>query len=170
MFDRLIPWKKRNQQIAVHRDEPLRAESYDYYPLVRMREEMDTLMSRFFDDRSFGNLPSLWEDSRSHWDWDLGWEDKGNEYVFQAELPGFEPENFDVKVSGNMLTVRAEHQDEKKEKDGASYHYGSFYRTFTLPHGEDVDKIDAHYHSGVFEVHLPKTEEAPCKRIEVKSA
>ena len=172
MFN-LIPWKKRSGNIAVRRDEPMGELTHDYdrdfYPLARFREEFDSLMNRFFDDRwlgdRFGNLPE-W-----NWNWDLGWEDKGNEYVFHAELPGFEPEDFDVTVSGNVLTVRAEHKDEKKEKNGgSSYRYGSFSRSFTLPHGVDKEKIDARYHSGVLELHLSKTEEACGKRIEVKSA
>lgn len=177
MFKSLIPWKKRNNgNLTVRRDEPTRKEQ-DYYPLARFRNEFDSLLERFFGDRwfgqqPFGSLPSLWNDPQQkfEWNWDLGWEDKGNEYVFHAELPGFEPEDFDVKVSGNALTVRAEHKDEKKEKNGSSYRYGSFSRTFSLPRGVDEEKIDARYHSGVLEVHLPKTEEAQGKRIEVKSA
>ena len=95
----------------------------------------------------------------------------GNLSVRHAELPGFEPEDFDIKVTGDMLTVRAEHKDEKKEKNGgSSYHYGSFTRSFSLPHGVNEQNIDARYHSGVLELRLPKTAEVCSKRIEVKSA
>ncbi len=175
MFN-LIPWKKRSGNIAVHRDEPVGKMSHgfdrDVYPLARARDEFDSLMRRFFDDRWFderlGNLPSLWNEPRL--DWDLGWEDRENEYVFHAELPGFEVEDFDIKVSGNMLTVQAEHKEEKKKNGGSHYRYGSFSRTVTLPHGVDEEKIDARYHSGVLELHLPKTEQVQGKRIEVKSA
>ena len=91
--------------------------------------------------------------------------------MFHADLPGFEPGDFDVKLSGNSLTVRAEHRHQQEdEKSGASYHYGSYSRTVTLPHGVDQDKIDARYHSGVLEVHLPKTEQARGKRIEVNAS
>ena len=176
----LIPWKKRRDHIAVRRDEPGRVLSgeveRDFHPLARLREEFDSLVERFFGDRwsgdrSFGNLPSLWNEPRLDWNWDLGWEDKEKEYVFHAELPGFEPDDIDVKLSGNVLTVHAEHKDEKKEKNGGSrYSYGSLSRSFTLPHGVDAEKIDARYHNGVLELHLPKTKEACGKRIEVKSA
>jgi HSP20 family molecular chaperone IbpA len=173
MFGSLIPWKKRNGNIAIRHDEPTRLQDRDYYPLVRFRDEFDSLMQRFFSDRWFGdrplgNLANLWNEPR--FETDLGWEDKGNEYVFHAELPGFEPEDFEVKVSGNVLTVRAEHKDQKTEKKSSSYSYGMFSRTFTLPYGADEEKIDARYHSGVLEVHLPKSAEAEGKRIEVKSA
>ncbi len=173
MFN-LIPWKKRNNggAISVRRAEPSR-EDTGYHPMARFRDEFDMLMNRFFEDRWFGSramqsLPSWWDSTR--FDWDLGWEDKENEFVFHAELPGFEPDDFEVKVSGNLLTVQAEHKDEKKEKNGgSSYRYGSFSRTFTLPHGVAEDKIDARYHSGVLEVHLPKTEQAKGKRIPVNT-
>ena len=66
--------------------------------------------------------------------------------------------------------MRAEHKDEKREKNGGShYRYGSFSRTVALPHGVDEEKIEARYHSGVLELHLPKTEQGQGKRIEVKS-
>lgn len=170
----LIPWKKRNNggTIAVQHAEPSRQDLS--YPLSRFRDDFDTLMERFFDDRwfgsRFGNLPRHWNE-RYDWNSDLGWEDHENEYVFHAELPGYEPEDFDVKISGNVLTVRAEHKDEKKEKNGGShFRYGSFSRSVTLPHGVDEEKVEARYHSGVLELHLPKTEQAQGKRIEVKSA
>lgn len=175
MFKNLIPWKQHRGQLAVHRDEPIRQQDAENHPLAKIRQEFDSLLNRFFDEQWFGSrtssgLPSLWDDSNFHWNWDLGWEDKGNEYIFNAELPGFEPEDFDVKVSGNVLTVHAEHKEQTTGgKNGNGYRYGSFTRTFTLPHGADDSKIDARYHSGVLELHLPKTEEVKSKRIEVKS-
>jgi len=171
----LIPWKKRGNSIRVRHSEPTRPEN-EGDMIVRLRDDLDSLMRRFFEDRwlsdrFFGNVPSLWGDLQ--WDrlWDSGLEDKENEYVFRAEMPGFEPEDFDVKVSGNVVTVRAEHKDEKQEGNGGSaYRYGSYCRTFTIPQGVDEEKIDARYHSGVLELHLPKTGEARGKRIEVRNA
>lgn len=156
----LVPWKKRNGgNVKVWSD---RGE--DFYPMARFRNEFESLWDRFFND---------WGRSMSRWDDDFSFgmpgslEDKPNEYVFQAELPGFEPDEIDVKVSGNTLSVRAEHKDEQQGKEGASYHYGSFQRYFTIPPGVDEEKIDARYHSGVLKLHLPKTEQAMGKRIPV---
>ncbi len=176
MFKNLIPFKKRHDKLAVRRDEPTRQSIVEDHPLSRIRQEFDSLLNRYMDDtwfgsRSFNQLPSLWKDSDFDWNWDLGWEDKGDKYVFHAELPGFEPGDFDVKISGNVLTVRAEHRETTEHgKNGNSYRYGSFTRIFALPHGADQDKIDASYHSGVLELHLPKQAGAQSKRIEVKSA
>ena len=170
MFN-LMPWKKRDNGggISVQRAEPSR-QDFGLQPLARFRDEMDALWNQFIGSSGLAprgaGLPSLWEMPR--FDWNLGWEDKENEYVFHAELPGFEPGDFDVKLSGNTLTVRAEHKDEQKDQEkGSSYRYGSYSRTVTLPHGADQDNLDARYHSGVLEVHLPKTEQARGKRIPV---
>ena len=54
--------------------------------------------------------------------------------------------------------------------DVSGYQYGRFHETFTLPQGVMSDQIDARYHNGVLELHLPKSEEAKAKRIAVKSA
>ena len=97
-------------------------------------------------------------------------DDDENEYVLRAELPGFESDDIDVKVSGNVLTIKAEHKEEGKEENGNSHRYGSFYESFTVPQGVIGDEIDAKYHSGVLELHLPKSEKCKGKRIEVKPA
>ncbi len=102
----------------------------------------------------------------------MAFDDRENEYVLRAEFPGFEPNDFDVQISGNVLTLRAEHKEEGKTKggDGNYQRYGRFYESFTLPQGVLSDKVDAGYRNGVLEVHLPKNEECQAKRIEVKSS
>ncbi len=161
MLNQLIPWKKKqNTNLKTQQDD---------HPIARFRHDFDELIDRFWDDWRHGGL-SLPDTSRwfgSHVEFD----DHENEYVLRAELPGFEPEEFDVKLSGNVLTLRAEHKEEGKDKDGNGNYrrWGSFYESFTLPQGVITDKIDAQYKSGVLEVHLPKSEEYQAKRIEVKS-
>lgn len=174
MLKNLIPWKKPNSHLDVRRDEP-HASNDDVYPLARLRSNFDSLVHRFFEDDWMGsrnNGKSLSPfGQRFDWNWDLGWEDRGKAYVYQTELPGFEPEDFDVKISGRILTIHAEHKDEKNEKNGlTSYRYGSFSRSLTLPVGAVDSKIDARYHSGILEIHIPKTKDAQGKRIEVKPA
>ncbi len=163
----LTPWKRRQTTLPVRREET-GLEMWE--PLTRFRQELDSLMDEFFSSR-FGELSPLvgWEPGRPS-PWEFGWEEKDDEYLLSAEIPGFEPEEIEVKLSGNVLTVRAEHKEEKSDKEGATYRYGEFYRTMTLPPGIDTDKIDARYHSGVLEVHLPKSEEFQGRRIEVKQS
>lgn len=165
----LVPWRKKNgRSIKVRRDQQ---EEYAY-PLAEFRQELDSLFDRFFGPSRFSPLARLgqWEEMLPAFTWNADLSDEGNEYVFRAEAPGFEPDDFDIKVSGNLLIVHAEHKEEKKRKKEMTYHYGEFHQTFTLPQGVDTGKIDARYHSGVLEIHLPKSEEVHPKRIEVKAS
>lgn len=155
----LIPWKRRgSREVKPYREE-------EFHPMAEFRRELNELWDRFLQDWDRGL--SLWQEPT--FGMTAGLEDKEDEYLFHVDLPGFDPEDIDIKVSGNWLSVRAEHKEEEKGREGGTYHYGSFQRSFTLPHGVDADKIDARYQRGILEVHLPKTEEAHPKRISVKA-
>ena len=97
-------------------------------------------------------------------------------YKITAELPGLEPSNVDVTVSGDSLVIKGEKRQEKEEKDNNYYlcerSFGSFQRSFSLPSGVDRDKIGSELAKGVLTVTLPKTAEAQKqhKKIEVKGA
>lgn len=159
MISKLIPWKKKNDIVGTRHDD---------HPMLRLRRDFDELFDRFWDD--------WWQrDLSVNGDWTglgsrMDLEDDEKEFVIHAELPGFEPDDFDVSISGNMLTIKAEHLEEGEEKNGNYRRYGNFYESFTLPEGVLSDEIDARYHSGVLEIHLPKSEDFQSKRIEVKNA
>jgi len=139
------------------------------YPVSRLRDEFESLFERFLGRSLFPFSPVAGVDPF----WGLDMEDTGKEFVVRTEAPGFEAEDFDVQLSGNVLTVRAEHKQETEEKREsvryAKRSYGQFQRSLTLPAGADADKVTARYHSGVLEVHVPKTESGQQKRIEVKT-
>lgn len=100
--------------------------------------------------------------------------DKGDKFVLEAELPGFQKEDIDIRVDGNTLIVSAQHKEESEEKKDGKFirrerKYGSFSRSFDVT---DIDrgKIHAAYENGVLTVELPKQVEvvpAPTK-IEIK--
>jgi len=136
--------------------------------LGRLRDEMDSLFDHFFDRWL---APMEWDrEPRTIWDVDVEEEDK--EVVVRAEAPGFEPEDFNLHVTGNTLTIQAEKKHEAEEKRGEVRYrersYGRFQRAIPLPAAVHADKAQARYHSGILEIHLPRTEEAQRKRIEVK--
>ena len=96
------------------------------------------------------------------------------EYVVKAEIPEMKKEDIKINVHDDVLTVSGERKYEKEEK-GKKYHrveraYGSFMRNFALPENADGSKISAEYKDGVLKVHLPKSEQAKKKAIEVKIA
>ena len=94
------------------------------------------------------------------------------EYLVKAEIPEMKKEDIKINVHDDVLTVSGERKYEKEEK-GKKYHrveraYGSFLRSFALPENADGSKISAEYKDGMLTVHLPKSEQAKKKAIEVK--
>lgn len=96
------------------------------------------------------------------------------EYVIKAEVPEMKKEEIKINIHDDVLSISGERKYEKEEK-GKKYHrveraYGSFMRSFTLPEDADGSKVNAEYKDGVLKVHLPKSEKAKPKAIEVKVA
>jgi HSP20 family protein len=101
--------------------------------------------------------------------------EKDKAFELTAELPGLDEKNIEITVSDNRLTIKGEKKEEKEEKEKNYYlserRYGAFQRSFELPAGVDVEKIDAQFGKGVLTVTLPKTPEAQKKqrKISVKA-
>mgnify|MGYP001445940108 FL=1 len=96
------------------------------------------------------------------------------EYQIKAEIPDVKKEDVKVTLEDGVLTIQGERKQEKEEK-GKKYHriersYGSFVRTFSLPDVIDEDKVKAEFKDGVLNLHLPKSEKAKPKAIDVKVA
>ncbi|MBX3237091.1 MAG: Hsp20/alpha crystallin family protein [Nitrospiraceae bacterium] len=96
------------------------------------------------------------------------------EYAIKVELPEVKKEDVRVTVEDGVLTIQGERKQEKEEK-GKKYHrieraYGRFVRTFTLPDTVDEANVKAGYTDGVLRLHLPKSEKAKPKQIDVKVA
>jgi HSP20 family protein len=94
------------------------------------------------------------------------------EYLIKAELPEVKKEEVKVSVQDGVLTISGERKYEKEEK-GKKYHrveraYGSFARSFTLPDDADAEKVAGEFKDGILKVHVPKSEKAKPKKVEVK--
>lgn len=79
-----------------------------------------------------------------------------------------------MSVQDDVLTITGERRYEKEEKD-KKYHrmeraYGSFARSFTLPEDSDGEKVFAEFKDGILNIHMPKSQAAKPKSIEVKGA
>jgi HSP20 family protein len=90
----------------------------------------------------------------------------------KAAMPGLEPQDINVQIEDNVLTVSGQRRfEDKVEKDNyywVEQQYGSFSRSVTLPQYADATKIEATYHNGVLELTIPKREESKPKKIELK--
>ena len=96
-----------------------------------------------------------------------------NDIVVKATLPGLEPEDIDIQITGDLLTLRGETKQETVDEK-AKYHlrehrYQSFSRSLTLPAAVIADKTNAEMKNGVLTLTLPKAEEAKPKVITVKA-
>lgn len=94
------------------------------------------------------------------------------EYVIKLDLPELSKEEVKVFVEDGVLTIQGERKKEKEEK-GKKFlrverSYGTFLRTFTVPPDADEARIDAEFKEGLLKVHLPKSEKAKPKTIDVK--
>jgi HSP20 family protein len=91
-----------------------------------------------------------------------------------AELPGVKPENVQIAVEGNLLTIKGDKAQVAEEKAEKVHRYertyGAFERSFTLPATVAPDKIKATYDNGVLTVLLPKVEAAKPHLIKVEVA
>ena len=96
------------------------------------------------------------------------------EYLIKAELPDMKKEDVRLTVENEVLAISGERNFEKEEK-GKKYHrteraYGSFVRSFSLPEDADGGKVTAEFKDGMLHVHLPKSQKAKPKAIEIKVA
>ena len=90
--------------------------------------------------------------------------EKDGEYLLEAELPGFNKEDIQIEIAGDMLNISAEHKQETENKDQKTGYirrerrYGSFRRSFDVT-GIDENAITAAYQDGVLELSLPKAQQ-----------
>jgi HSP20 family protein len=93
--------------------------------------------------------------------------------VVKAALPGIKPEETEVTITGDTLTIRGESKEEKEIKEEnyirKERHFGSFARSVTLPAGLEADKAEATFEDGVLTLKIPKSEQAKPKSIKVKA-
>jgi HSP20 family protein len=92
-------------------------------------------------------------------------------FRIHAELPGLTKEDVQITLENNVLRLSGERKFEKEVKQDA-YHrieraYGSFSRSFALPHQVASDKVEAKFENGVLSIVVPKVEQAKPRRIAI---
>jgi HSP20 family protein len=128
----------------------------------------DTQLNRLFSD-FFGRASQ--EQNLTTWAPAVDIYEGQNELVVKAELPEVKPDELDIRVENNILTIRGERKFEKKvdEKNYLRVEraYGSFARSFSLANTVNTEAIKAEYKDGVLTLSIPKREEAKPKQIKV---
>jgi HSP20 family protein len=95
-----------------------------------------------------------------------------DEIVVTASLPGVKPEDVEITMTGQTLTVRGEVKaDERIEREQYLYRerrHGTFSRTLQLPVRVEGDKADAQFSDGVLTLRIPKAEEVKPRQIQIR--
>jgi len=93
--------------------------------------------------------------------------------VLMAEIPGVKPEELDLTVLGDSVTLKGQRVQGDLPNGERFYRrerpMGTFVRTVTLPDEIDPDSVQAHYRNGVLTVHMDKAEKAKAKKVTIKS-
>jgi HSP20 family protein len=99
--------------------------------------------------------------------------DTKDSVVLKAELAGMDPDEIQIEVEDNVLTIKGERKFEETVDEERYYRverrFGSFQRNLALPQGVKPEDISAAYEDGILTVTVPKVEEEKPKRIEVKA-
>ena len=99
--------------------------------------------------------------------------DEAERFIVRAEVPGLVTADFDVSVSGNVLTIKGSKPSDRREEQQEQYlraerPFGAFNRSITLPVAVDADGVQATCTKGVLEVSLPKHEGVRPKSVRVE--
>lgn len=131
----------------------------------RELETMRRSLDRFFQD-------DAWMEDRSPQRISLDIADAGERLLVKASLPGVDPEDVNISVSGRTLTIDAESKGEQERKTEhyvvRERHYGAMSRSVMLPVDVDADKAAAEYKNGVLTLSLPKTAAQRSRKIAVQ--
>jgi len=93
--------------------------------------------------------------------------------VVKTAVPGVKPEDLDITITGDVLTIRGESKTEEKVEKGRWIRqerlYGAFQRSMQLPGSVVADKAEANFEHGMLTLKIPKSEETKPKTIKVET-
>lgn len=136
--------------------------------------EMATLrhtVDRLFDDVRPWRLLNLSENGDGFFPVDIL--ETADDVVVKASMPGVSPDDIDISVTGQVLTLKGEVKADEEEK-GQNYYRrerrtGTFVRQLSLPAEVDSSRADAVFENGVLRLALPKAEAMKPKTIKVQA-
>lgn len=135
--------------------------------MMSLRDAMD----RLFED-SFVRAPRLWP-RLGEWELPVDMYQTGDDVVVKAAIPGLKPEEVDISISDDTLTIKGEHKEEQEVKEENYFYkerrYGTFTRSLLIPVKVKSDKAEAVFENGVLTLTLPKAEEVKPRQIKVKA-
>jgi HSP20 family protein len=135
--------------------------------MVTLREAMDRLLAESFV-RPGSAFPVMGMEEPA-----VDMYQTKDDIVVKAALPGLAPDDIDISVTGDMLTIKGEFKDEEQVEEGnylrKERRSGQFVRELSLPTLVNSEKAKAEFEHGVLTLRLPKAEAAKPKSITIKS-
>ena len=125
-------------------------------------------------DRLFENSLRGWQGEDVQGMLALDVDETDDAYTVRTALPGVKPENVNIQIQNDMLTIDGEIPEQTTEKKNArsvmkERYYGRFSRTIRLPQPVNRDKVEALLENGILTLTLPKSPEAQPRMIQIKS-
>ncbi|MEW5805068.1 MAG: Hsp20/alpha crystallin family protein [bacterium] len=134
-------------------------------PLREQMERMSRMVDEFFGPME-GMRSAMWSPS-------LDITETEDKVTATVELPGIRPEDMDISISDNILTIRGEKREERKAEEGYAYccerQYGEFRRSVELPSSVNSERVNATYRNGILTIEMPKSEEMKRKKISIRA-
>jgi HSP20 family protein len=127
------------------------------------------LFEDFFNDWAIRSLEGR---SAETWTPPVDVLERDGNLVLMVSLPGMSDEDVELKIEGQILTVRGERKSQ--ESDGYRYHQmesfcGNFSRSFTLPDSTDLQNIKADYKNGMLVIAVPQKPEVRPRNIKINT-
>lgn len=135
--------------------------------MARMRSEID----RLFED-AFNAPTGRWE-RNNIWGFPLDVTEGDDTFTVKAAVPGMTPDDLDITITDNVLTIKGEMQEEQTHEVEKVHlrerRFGSFMRSISLPVSVQSDNVSATCENGVLTLQIPKAEAVKPKRISVRA-
>lgn len=134
----------------------------------RLREELDRTLQNWWNDN--GDFEKFF--AGTGWQPSVDISECDDAIEVKVDLPGIKPEDVDISVTDNRLTMKGEREEKEETKEKSMHRverrYGSFYRSIELPAGTNADQVTAESDNGVITITLPRPAEAQATKVAVK--
>jgi HSP20 family protein len=133
----------------------------------RLKKDMDRLLARLWDDFCIPLFPRGYREEPA-----VDLSESEDRLIFRAEIPGVTPEDLNISITDDTLTIRGESREETVESEedyrSTQRSYGYFSRTIALPCKVEMGEVTATYKDGLLSIVMPKCKSEPPREIKVK--
>lgn len=168
-FDKLL---KANSDETDEIKKKIRAKAQEEEPVdvdVEENEDEDNTEEEIETQKG---KEATWEDEEAEGQLTIDVYQTDTHIVIQSTIAGVNPEDIDVSVNGDMVTIRGTRKKDQSIKEEDYYYqecyWGSFSRSIILPVDIDPNKIDASLKNGILTIKIPRADKARIRKVKIK--